>query len=1068
VDRSTGADHDNRSVVEWILALRAYVNDYRNNYLYLLLCTLGVLIVLPAGASATTFVAMSDAQLTEASDVIVTGTVTRIRSVLTSTKQVETYITVAVGDVLLGRVADNEITIREPGGEVGALRQWVFGAPEFSVGEDVLLYLQRRPDGTLATTSLGLGKYQVTSGDIAVAHRTLDGAVIGGTPHEVRSLEDMKAAIRRHAATVSSLTAQFVASPPAAYDDTLPHSNTDAFTYLGQARWNEADTGDTVRYLVNTGGDPALGQQGTIDTLAAAMGAWNDVPTAAIRLAVGGTTPAAPFACDGSNQIVFNDPFGEVSDSTGCGGVLAVGGYCSTSLGGETVNGVAFRRITEGNITFNDGFTSCGFWTSTNIAEIATHEIGHTLGIGHSSQAAGESNPVLADATMYFRAHFDGRGAAVRSDDVDAVSSIYPVAGGGPCAGVPAGTSCADDGNPCTDDVCDGAGICTHPANTASCDDGDPCTVGDVCGGGSCVAGPPRNCDDGNACTTDGCSPSTGACTHANNTLPCNDGNPCTIGDACSGGSCAAGPPRDCDDGNACTDDSCRASTGACVHTNNARPCNDGDACTRRDVCQGGACTGTDRVVCAASDACHAIGTCNPLTGICSNPARSNGAPCDDGNPCTPNDACRAGRCIGGTPPGCDDGNPCTDDGCHPETGACVHTANSVRCDDDNACTRIDVCLSGVCVGLARVTCSPADACQGNGICDQETGRCSNAPKADGSPCDDGDACTTADTCRAGTCVGGPPPDCVDGNPCTVDECDPAVGCRPRPVPEATPCSDGVFCNGLETCRRGQCAVGTGPGCDDGRTCTVDACDEEQGRCTHEPTPDCCAVDADCADNDLCTVNERCEAGSCLSDPLTCAGDGPCTTAVCDPAFGCGIDTWPEDTPCDDGDPCTVDDLCVAGECGTADEKPRPLDVRKFRLRRVSKGQELIARAAFNGPLPFDALSTGITLEFLDGAGNRLFLVNLPPGALKSESGRRKIRLAARALSDGATHSDWLKKLVLKKQGKRTFLIAKIKVPAGQTLETETMTWVIRAPDVCMRALHLECAEHRRDLMRCR
>jgi len=39
--------------------------------------------------------------------------------------------------------------------------------------------------------------------------------------------------------------------------------------------------------------------------------------------------------------------------------------------------------------------------------------------------------PVLKDATMYYRAHFDGRGASVHTDDIAAVRFLYPGPGGG-------------------------------------------------------------------------------------------------------------------------------------------------------------------------------------------------------------------------------------------------------------------------------------------------------------------------------------------------------------------------------------------------------------------------------------------------------------------------------------------------------------------------------------------------------------------------------------------------------------------------------------------------------------
>ncbi len=77
------------------------------------------------------------------------------------------------------------------------------------------------------------------------------------------------------------------------------------------------------------------------------------------------------------------------------------------------------------------------------------------------------------------------------------------------------GSSCGDDGNQCTLDVCNSTGTCTHPnaPGGTSCDDGSHCTEMDQCVSGTCVGGPPPNCDDNNHCTTDSCTPSIG-CLH--------------------------------------------------------------------------------------------------------------------------------------------------------------------------------------------------------------------------------------------------------------------------------------------------------------------------------------------------------------------------------------------------------------------------------------------------------------------------------------------------------------------------------------------------------------------------
>src|SRR5712691_6473512 len=137
--------------------------------------------------------------------------------------------------------------------------------------------------------------------------------------------------------------------------------------------------------------------------------------------------------------------------------------------------------------------------------------------------------------------------------------------------------ACAD-GNSCTVDGCDHAGVCTNTpvANGTPCDDANACTTADSCAAGQC-AGTPVSCDDGDACTTDGCAPASG-CTHS--PIRCDDGNGCTT-DSCNPASgCAHAPVADgtvCDDGNACTAaDTCTA--GQCAGSTVS--CDDGNGCT--------------------------------------------------------------------------------------------------------------------------------------------------------------------------------------------------------------------------------------------------------------------------------------------------------------------------------------------------------------------------------------------------------------------------------------------------------------------------------------------------------
>ena len=556
---------------------------------------------------------------------------------------------------------------------------------------------------------------------------------------------------------------------------------------------------------------------------------------------------------------------------------------------------------------------------------------------------------------------------------------------GGVCKGVAIAACCkgaedCDDGNPCTADACDpGAGECTHDAAAPegdACDDGAFCTSGDSCQGGECTgtptvcAGTPDGCgagqcdeeadacvevpvneggpceDDGNVCTDDLCA--NGTCAHVDNAAPCDDGELCTSGDACVSGVCqgadygcddgnpctkdlcdglgeCASTPDDgaaCDDGDACTaDDVCAA--GACAGA--AFDCDDGDPCTTDDVCQDGACAGTplacdDDLACTADacvdgacvfavlpGACLIDGVCqdagtvsedNPCQ-VC-NPLKStevwvnaqNGFPCDDGNACTYSEKCVTGVCGGGLAVNCADGNPCTDDVCDPGSG-CGHPDNADPCNDNQFCTVNDTCSGGTCAGQPR-SCAFLDGTCTLGECSEAQGACVKAPVVDGLPCDDGQACTGSDACVAGECKGAPVPscckgplDCDDGNPCTKDICDTVTGgCSHDPVPQnGTLCDDGAFCTVSDTCLTGKCvgALISCPGSPDG--CNVGQCDEDQDTCTYV------------ASN---------EGGACADDGNPCTSD-LCTSGACvHPA---------NSVPCDDGDLCTVADTCSGGTC---------------------------------------------------------------------------------------------------------------------------------------------------------
>jgi cysteine-rich repeat protein len=187
-----------------------------------------------------------------------------------------------------------------------------------------------------------------------------------------------------------------------------------------------------------------------------------------------------------------------------------------------------------------------------------------------------------------------------------------------------------------------------------------------------------------------------------------------------------------------------------------------GEECEDGNAVGGDGCSATGRiekchgVVCPASDACHE-GVCDPETGLCTNLAKLDGATCDDGNACTRIDTCQSGLCVGAEPVACTAQDQCHEAGaCDPATGLCSNPTkgDGTFCNDADACTQADFCIGGTCVGQAPVVCVAQDGCHEAGTCDPATGICSSPVRPDGEICDDGSTCTDADQCVAGTCAG--------------------------------------------------------------------------------------------------------------------------------------------------------------------------------------------------------------------------------------------------------------------------------------------------------------------------
>jgi hypothetical protein len=154
---------------------------------------------------------------------------------------------------------------------------------------------------------------------------------------------------------------------------------------------------------------------GAQSELTAAMGTWTDVATSNFAFVSGPDTTRCPSLvkeCPGPQQYDGKNDVGwiNIADPS----VLGVTWY-STSVDEFDM------AIDNANFTWVNGCAG-----SYSLQTVYLHEVGHALGLGHSS---------IVEAVMY--AYYGGPRCSLHQDDIDGVSSLYPEAGTPPPTATP-------------------------------------------------------------------------------------------------------------------------------------------------------------------------------------------------------------------------------------------------------------------------------------------------------------------------------------------------------------------------------------------------------------------------------------------------------------------------------------------------------------------------------------------------------------------------------------------------------------------------------------------------------
>ena len=329
-------------------------------------------------------------------------------------------------------------------------------------------------------------------------------------------------------------------------------------------------------------------------------------------------------------------------------------------------------------------------------------------------------------------------------------------------------------------------------------------------------------------------------------------------------------------------------------------------------VCSGdGECD--DGNFCNGMETCGALSLCEPGT------APDDGEPCDDGEFCTVGTTCGAGTCGGGNTRDCSaEDSTCTSGVCNEATDACeAAPANQGGdCDDGQFCTVNETCDAGTCTGAPR-DCSGQDGQCASGLCNETDNECQAQPANEGQGCNDNQFCTVGDSCSNGMCVAPATRDCSQlDSACGNGVCDEGDdACQVQPANNGGSCDDGQFCTVGDVCNNGTCAGPSLRNCSDlDGPCTNGVCNEGADACQPQPIND----GGGCNDGQFCTVGDVCNNGTCAGPaPRDCSEfDGTCTSGVCNEgADACQAAAANQGGTCDDGQFCTVGDACSNGMC---------------------------------------------------------------------------------------------------------------------------------------------------------